>query len=101
MTAYVGFASEMVAFETCVRKPETAAVPDNPAVMCMMVYNAVARVDDKTLKPFMQYICRTPKEAQALFATSVVRQQAKIQFVTRNAEFTNWARDNFGLFQKM
>lgn len=99
MTAYVGFASEMVPFQTCVRKPTTATVPDNPAILCMMVYNAVGQVDKDTLSPFMTYIQRAKKEMQALFATSLMRVSNKAMVATQNAEFTDWARKNFNMFQ--
>jgi hypothetical protein len=46
----------------------------------------------------MKYVQRMDMEWQALFATSVMKSQAKQQFCVMNKEFKDWALKNQWLF---
>jgi len=47
----------------------------------------------------MKYVRRLPKEAQAMFARSALKDSYKHhRIVTRSEEFSTWVRDNATLF---
>ena len=63
----------------------------------MLVYSAVQRVEKDTINKWIKYMGRISKEAQGLFATSVMRTGKK-SVVGTSTEFVKWATANNYLF---
>lgn len=71
--------------------PLEALVPTNGASVCLVVSKILHNVNKESFDNVMTYINRLPKEAQALFAMSVMSGKSpKRDIAVRNKSFTNW-----------
>lgn len=78
--------------------PDKATVPTSPAAIILLIYTAVQQVEKSTVKAWLKYQKKLSREAQALFATTVLRSQSKASTVGSAAEFITWAQSNSFLF---
>ena len=99
MMAMVRLAQDLPDWESIIKAPDTAKVPDSPSAVCMLVYSAVQRIEKDSVNGWVKYMSRISKEAQGLFATSVMRTK-KASTVGTSKEFIKWATDNNYLFAK-
>jgi MoxR-like ATPase len=99
MMAMVRLANELPDWESIIKAPDTTKVPDSPSAVCMLVYSAVQRIEKDSVNAWVKYMSRISKEAQGLFATSVMRTK-KASTVGTSKEFIKWATDNNYLFAK-
>ena len=92
---------QLPAWDDVVKSPDTATVPTSAAAACMMVTKAVHRIESTSISAWMKYMARLSREAQGLFARSVMSDLCpKRTVATRNTEFAKWAADNNFLFAK-
>ena len=95
MLAFIQLADKMASWESVKMQPMHALVPqDNPAAMCLTMYQCVARVEKDTLPAVLQYICRLPLEIQGMFATQLMRIRSKSAWAAINQDFTKWVVKN-------
>jgi hypothetical protein len=99
MMAMVRLANDLPDWESIIKSPETTRVPDSPSAVCMLVYSAVQRIEKDSVNGWVKYMSRISKEAQGLFATSVMRTK-KASTVGTSKEFIKWATDNNYLFAR-
>jgi MoxR-like ATPase len=99
MMAMVRLANDLPDWESIIKSPDTTKVPDSPSAVCMLVYSAVQRIEKDSVNAWVKYMGRISKEAQGLFATSVMRTK-KASTVGTSKEFIKWATDNNYLFAK-
>ena len=93
--------SQLTPWDELVKSPETATVPTSAAASCMLVSKAVQRIDKDSISAWMKFLNRIPKEAQGLFARSVMSDKCpKRDVAARNTEFAVWAAANNFLFAK-
>ena len=93
--------SQLTPWDELVKSPETATVPTSAAASCMLVSKAVQRIDKDSIGAWMKFLNRIPKEAQGLFARSVMSDKCpKRDVAARNTEFAVWAAANNFLFAK-
>lgn len=97
MLNIVKLSSDLPSWESIMDSPEKAQIPESPAAICMLVYSAVQRVEKDTINKWIKYMARISKEAQGLFATSVMRTSKK-SVVGTSTEFVKWATANNYLF---
>ena len=97
MMAMVKLAQDLPDWETIIKKPTEAHVPDSPSAVCMLVYSAIQQVEKDNINKWVEYMNRLPKEAQGLFATSVMRTSKKTTVGTSQG-FIKWATANNYLF---
>lgn len=91
--------NDIEAWEVIVKSPETAKVPEGAAAAVMLVTKAVRRIDKTTMGNFMKYLNRMSKEAQGLFARTVMGKTNPTRSIAAtNREFVKWATDNNYLF---
>lgn len=98
MQAFFTVVDKLPTWDALVATPETAKLPTDTVAKCILVFSAIARVEKDTLAAWMKYVQRMDMEWQALFATSVMKSQAKQQFCVMNKEFKDWALKNQWLF---
>jgi len=92
---------QLTPWDDLIKSPETATVPTSAAAACMVVAKAVQRIESSNITAWMKFLVRLPKEAQGLFARSVMSDVCpKRNVATRNAEFAQWAASNNFLFAK-
>jgi hypothetical protein len=97
MMAMVKLANDIPSWDTIMANPDKAQVPESPAAVCMLVYSAVQRIEKDNINKWVKYMNRLAKEAQGLFATSVMRT-SKASTVGTSTEFIKWATANNYLF---
>lgn len=88
---------DMPAYERAITDPENCPVPKTGVTTCMMVAKMAMRAERETFSNCMTYIKRMPKEAQALFAKTIIKAATGSMAAT-HADFTAWARENEYLF---
>jgi hypothetical protein len=67
----------------------------------MLVAKAVHRIENSNIVAWMKFLNRIPKEAQGLFARSVMSDKCPKRLVAaRNTEFALWASANNFMFAK-
>jgi hypothetical protein len=99
MMAMVRLAQDLPDWDSILKDPKKTHVPDSPSAVCMLVYSAVQRVEKDSMGKWMEYLNRLGKEAQGLFATSVMRTK-KASTAGTNQEFIKWATANNYLFAR-
>jgi hypothetical protein len=97
MLNIVKLSSDLPSWDSILADPMKAQIPVSPAAVCMLVYSAVQRVEKDTINKWIKYMSRISKEAQGLFATSVMRTGKK-SIVGTSTEFVKWATLNNYLF---
>ena len=79
--------------------PDTAIAPTNGAAMCLVVSKALQNIDKESFDAWMTYMLRLTREAQAMFAMSIMSGKSpKRDVAVRNRNFTNWCVTNGYLF---
>lgn len=99
MMAMVRLANDLPDWDSIIKDPTNTRVPDSPSAVCMLVYSAVQRIEKDSVNAWVKYMGRISKEAQGLFATSVMRTK-KASTVGTSKEFIKWATDNNYLFAR-
>lgn len=93
--------TQLVDWDDLVKSPTTVAVPSNGAAACMLVSKAVRRISKETINAWMDFLPRLSKEAQGLFARSVMIEECPTRLVAAtNAKFAKWCSDNNYLFAR-
>lgn len=93
---------QLASWEELIKSPTTVAVPTSAAAACLLVAKAVQRIEKSTMDAWMEFLPRMAKEAQGLFARSVMSKSCPKQNVAAtNVKFAKWATDNNYLFAKV
>ena len=99
LMAFVKLADQLPSLDSIKQEPNTAKVPDSAAAVCMVVYRALASMEQDWLDAWMDYIVRLDKEAQGMFANGVrAPKYSKQSVVMTNKKFTDWAMANNYMF---
>jgi len=94
LRSFVQLADKLPAWKDIIANPEKASVPTNPAAVVMLVFTAVGRIEKETVSPWMEYLGRIPKEAQALFCHHAMKAPSKATVVATNKKFTEYCVKN-------
>jgi hypothetical protein len=93
--------SQLADWDDVIKSPTTVPVPTNGAAACMMVSKAVRRITKDSIGAWMEFLPRLSKEAQGLFARSVMIEQCPTRPVAAtNPKFAKWCADNNYLFAR-
>lgn len=98
MLAYLDVADSLPTWEQITTKPNEAPVPNSPAALCILAFNALQRIDRASVGKWFEYMKRTPKELQSVFCLSAVKSDNKKQLLMTSAPFVTWMRENQYLF---
>jgi len=97
--AYIKLVDELPRQEEIKADPKNAKIPTTSSGVVMVVYRALATMNKDFIDPFMEYLNRLDKEAQALFAMQVRNPKYNKQtIVMGNKKFTQWCMDNNYMF---
>ena len=91
MDALVNLADQLPLFETIVKDPAKAKVPDSVGALFILAFSLAGRVEADTLTPVMEYAERMSNqsfEAHALFITSLASNRTKVGMACQNRKFT-------------
>ena len=99
LMAFVTMVGQLHSIDDIKRNPEGLDVPSSSAAVIMTVSKVLGAMDSQLINPWMKFLRRLPKEAQAMFARSALKDSYKHnRIVTRSEEFSTWVRDNASLF---
>jgi hypothetical protein len=98
MQAFFTVVDKLPTWDAILNSPNTAKLPDDTVARFILVLSAITRVEKESLAKWMTYLQRMDREWKALFATSVMKSQAKQAFCVMNKEFKDWALKNQWLF---
>jgi hypothetical protein len=94
LQAFIAFADQLPAWDSIIKDPEHATVPENPGACAVVAFGAISKVTKETIDSFMKYIGRFEPEWQATFCIQMSKnpQKQKIAFASR--AFANWVALN-------
>jgi hypothetical protein len=98
LRSFVALADKLPAWKSVIGDPKNCPVPSNPAASVMLVFTAVSRTEEANVTPWMTYLQRMPKEAQALYCYHAMKSQTKAGIVSMNKQFTEYAIKNQYLY---
>jgi hypothetical protein len=97
--AYIKLVDELPKQDEIKADPKSAKIPTTSSAVVMVVYRALATMSKEFIDPWMEYLNRLDKEAQALFAMQVRNPKYNKQgVVMSNKKFTQWCMDNNFMF---
>jgi hypothetical protein len=88
---------DLPAWGRVIDQPDSCPVPKSGVSCCMLVAKAAMRVERESFDAWLSYAARLPKEAQALFARTIMRSDKKNLAATHKT-FVDWAREHMYLF---
>ena len=97
MMTMVKLDADLPTWERIMADPENTPTPKSGVASCMIIAKAAMRIDKECFGKWMTYLDRMPKEAQALFARTIMRGEKK-GIAASFGPFTDWARQNMYLF---
>jgi hypothetical protein len=97
MLSIIQLTDELPTWEQITKDPSKTKVPSSASAVCMLVYSAIQQVEKDSIGKWITYMERLSKEAQGLFATSVMRTSKKTTVGTSQG-FIKWATANNYLF---
>lgn len=98
MLAYLDVADSLPTWEQIITKPNEAQVPNSPAALCILAFNALQKIDRQSVGKWFEYMKRTPKELQSVFCLSALKSDSKKSLVMTSQPFVTWMRENQYLF---
>jgi hypothetical protein len=97
MSAFFLLGDALPDWKRVVSNPDTCPVPEDTLAQTILALGAVQRLDKTSVTPWMEYLLRMHKEAQAMFVTQAMASSRAPLLVT-NKNFTAWAVSNNYLF---
>jgi hypothetical protein len=91
MDALVNLADQLPMFETIVKSPDKAKVPDGAGALFILAFMLAGRVTETSMDAVMEYADRMGAEsfeAYSLFVMSVATNKAKVGMACKNRKFT-------------
>lgn len=93
--------AQLTDWDDLIKNPTSVPVPNNGAAACMLVSKAVQRIRKETVGAWMEFLPRLSKEAQGLFARSVMQDRCPTREVAAtNTKFAQWAAQNNYMFAR-
>ena len=99
MAAFLSLAKELVSVKDVIKDPESVAIPEKPAALFMMMFNAIDTVETQDdLSAFMQFVNRIKSsEIQSVFFTMLLQSKRTVRLAKNNKQVMEWAKDNYEL----
>jgi hypothetical protein len=92
LDAMVRLGDSIPSFESIIRSPETAKLPEGVGASFLMAYMCAGRVKEDTMDAVMTYVGRwTSFESVALFISTIAANATKVRFAIKNRAFTQQA----------
>lgn len=94
MQAFIEYQDQLPTWESVIKHPKTAPVPDGAGATAVMIYGALERMDKSNINPWMEYLSRMEPEWQAAFCISLAKKPSKQGVAFSNAAFADWVQAN-------
>lgn len=99
MSAFLSLASELVSVDTVINDPDNVRMPEKPAALFMMMFNAIDTIQTQDeLASFMKFINRVRSaEVQSVFFTMALQSKRVSKLAIKNDKIKEWAKNNYEL----
>jgi nucleoside-triphosphatase THEP1 len=99
MAAFLSLEKELVSIATVMGDPEGVEIPEKPAALFMLMFNAIDTVETHDeLSKFMRFVNRIKSsEIQAVFFTMLMQSKRTISLAKNNKQVMEWAKGNYEL----
>jgi hypothetical protein len=99
MAAFLSLANELVSIKDVIGDPDSVRMPEKPAALFMMMFNAVDTIETQDqLAAFMKFVNRIPSsEVQSVFFTMVMQNKRTAKIAILNEQIKTWVRGNYEL----
>lgn len=89
--AFLRLHDKLAKWDDIIRDPRKALMPTQPDALMLTVYALAARVDQKTVKPVIEYMRRAPEAFAVTFVKAAIK---KMPAIIQTREFGEWCRAN-------
>jgi len=99
MSAVISLSGELVSVKNVISDPDTVRMPEKPAALFMMMFNAIDTIETQDdLAAFMKFVKRiNSAEVQSVFFTMALQSKRVSKLAIRNLEIKDWAKNNYEL----
>ena len=99
MAAFLSLEKELVSVRQVLADPDNVAMPEKPAALFMMMFNAIDTIETQDdLSKFMRFVNRVrSSEIQAVFFTMLLQSKRTARIARLNQQVSEWARTNYEL----
>lgn len=99
MAAFLALANELVSIKDVISDPDNVRMPEKPAALFMMMFNAVDTIETQDqLAAFMKFVNRiNSSEVQSVFFTMVMQNKRTAKIAILNEQIKTWVRGNYEL----
>jgi hypothetical protein len=94
MQAYIEYQDQLPHWDSIIKSPKTAKVPDAPGACAVLVFGAITKITAQSMTPFMDYLDRFSPEWQAVFAINVARNPDRQKIAFSSKAFADWVSKN-------
>jgi hypothetical protein len=94
MQAYIDYSDQLPTWESVMKDPKNAKVPESAGACAIIVFGAIAKITKETMTPFMAYLEKFEPEWQACFAINVAKSPTKQNIAFSCAKFADWVQKN-------
>jgi len=94
MQAYIDFSDQLPEWDTILKNPKTAKVPESAGASAIVIFGAIIKVTKDTITPFMDYLERFDPEWQACFAINIAKNPQKQAVAFSSSRFADWVQRN-------
>jgi hypothetical protein len=94
MQAYVEYQDQLPTWDSIIKSPESATVPDSVGACAVLVFGAITKVDKTNMPMFMKYLERFEPEWQACFAINIAKNPQKQSVAFSSSAFADWVQKN-------
>lgn len=92
--AFIAFADQLPSWESIIKDPEHATIPENPGACAVVAFGAISKVAKETIDSFMKYIGRFEPEWQATFCIQMSKNPQKQKIAFSSQAFARWVAAN-------
>lgn len=99
LAAFMSLEKELVSFKKVMDDPDGVDMPEKPAALFMMMFNAIDSIETQDdLSKFMRFVNRVrSSEVQAVFFTMLLQSKRTARIAKNNQQVMEWAKTNFEL----
>jgi len=99
MSAVVSLSGELVSVKTVIADPDTVRIPEKPAALFMMMFNAIDTIETQDqLAAFMKFVNRiSSAEVQSVFFTMALQSKKVSKLAIKNEQIKEWSKTNYEL----
>jgi hypothetical protein len=99
MSAVVSLSGELVSVKTVIADPDTVRIPEKPAAVFMMMFNAIDTIETQDqLAAFMKFVNRiSSAEVQSVFFTMALQSKKISKLAIKNEQIKEWSKTNYEL----